>query len=54
MRLSTFGKPRVINCAEELDRYLVLPRGFQDQVLELLRDHNVEADFSDQRNPGIR
>ncbi|WP_207907567.1 TOTE conflict system archaeo-eukaryotic primase domain-containing protein [Effusibacillus lacus] len=52
MRLSTFGKPRVINCAEEHDRNLALPRGCLDQVLELLKDHNIQADFSDKRNPG--
>jgi hypothetical protein len=27
MRLSTFGKPRVISCAEEFPRYIGLPRG---------------------------
>src|SRR5262249_3588636 len=32
MRLSTFGKPRVICCAEEFPQYLGLPRGSLDDV----------------------
>lgn len=30
MRLSTFGKPRVIRCAEEFPRHLALPRDVED------------------------
>ncbi len=35
MRLSTFGKPRVISCAEDLPRQVALPRGLLEDVLKL-------------------
>jgi hypothetical protein len=52
MRLSTFGKPRVICCAEEFGRHLGLPRGCLEDVLALLQSHNIEADLVDERFAG--
>jgi hypothetical protein len=52
MRLSTFGKPRVIGCAEEFTHHIGLPRGCLDDVLALLKSHNVKADLIDERFPG--
>ncbi len=52
MRLSTFGKPRVICCAEEFGRYLGLPRGWLDDVLALLQSHNIKAELVDERFVG--
>jgi superfamily II DNA or RNA helicase len=52
MRLSTFDKPRVISCAEEFTGYIGLPRGCLDDVLALLKSHEVKADLVDERFPG--
>ena len=52
MRLSTFGKPRVICCAEEFGRHLGLPRGCLEDVLALLQSHNIKADLVDERFAG--
>lgn len=53
MRLSTFGKPRVINCSEEFPRYLALPRGCYQEVEELFRNHHVALEIVDERASGI-
>jgi superfamily II DNA or RNA helicase len=54
MRLSTFGKPRVICCAEEFAHYLGLPRGCLDEVLAFLQSHGVTPDLADERYIGER
>ncbi len=36
MRLSTFGKPRVISCAKLFSKHVALPRGCLDDLLRLL------------------
>ena len=36
MRLSTFGKPRVISCAELFAKHVALPRGCLDAIIDLL------------------
>ncbi len=52
MRLSTYGKPRIISCAEDFDKYIGLPRGCIDEALELLKVHGIRADIRDERFPG--
>lgn len=52
MRLSTFGKPRVISCAEDHPLYIGLPRGCLDELLRLLSELNIESVVRDERNPG--
>ncbi|MGA7879459.1 MAG: hypothetical protein WCD63_01185, partial [Terrimicrobiaceae bacterium] len=52
MRLSTFGKPRVIHCAEEFSRHLGLPRGCQSEVMDLLDSHGIQVELADGRFPG--
>lgn len=52
MRLSTFGKPRIISCAELHPRHIGLPRGCLDEALELLRSHGVTTDAVDRREAG--
>jgi hypothetical protein len=52
MRLSTFGKPRVIHCAEEFPRRLGLPRGCQSEVVELLESYGIRAEPADERSSG--
>jgi len=54
MRLSTFGKPRVIACGEDLTRYVALPRGLLHEVLALFETHNVTVDIADHRFGGER
>ncbi len=53
MRLSTFGKPRIIHCGEEFPQHIALPRGCLDEVVELLRANKVEPSLEDQRFPGV-
>lgn len=52
MRLSTFGKPRVISCAEDLDNYIVLPRGCLQDVLSFFKQNLVNVSLDDKRSTG--
>lgn len=52
MRLSTFGKPRIINCSEDFAQYLAVPRGCYDAVVQLLQSQDVAMEVVDERNPG--
>lgn len=52
MRLPIYDKPRVIDCGEEKDDYLILPRGCISTVCELLDELGVPFTCSDQRNSG--
>ena len=52
MRLSTFGKPRVIRCAEEFPKHIALPRGCVGEVTALLESHKVAVELGDQRFAG--
>lgn len=52
MRLSTHGKPRIIACAEDLNRYIGLPRGCLDQIHALCADLHIEVDVRDKRYAG--
>ncbi len=52
MRLSTFGKPCVIHCAEEFPRHIGLPRGSQGEVVDLFESHGVQVELADERFSG--
>ncbi|HLF11752.1 MAG TPA: DEAD/DEAH box helicase family protein, partial [Gammaproteobacteria bacterium] len=52
MRLPTFGKPRVISCAELFPSHVALPRGRLDALLELLNEHGIRPDTHDERGSG--
>lgn len=52
MRLSTFDKPRVIACGEDLPRHLALPRGCLDEVVIFLEGHKVTVVVRDERFAG--
>jgi superfamily II DNA or RNA helicase/very-short-patch-repair endonuclease len=54
MRLSTYGKPRVISCAEEHSHHIALPRGCLADVRELLAGFGIRSTLRDERNPGRR
>ncbi len=52
MRLSTFGKPRIIACAENFSKHIGLPRGCFEEVIQLLKSLNIEVNIEDKRNKG--
>jgi len=52
MRLSTFQKPRVISCGEDLPRHLALPRGCLGDVLKFFEKQGVWTEVVDERRPG--
>lgn len=52
MRLPTFGKPRVVSCAELHARHVALPRGCLDEAIELINRHDAVAILDDHREIG--
>lgn len=52
MRLSTYGKPRVIACAEDHPHHIGLPRGCLDEVRQTLTDLSIRAAVRDERHAG--
>ena len=52
MRLSTYGRPRVIACAEDHPRHIGLPRGCLDEVRQALTDLGVRTSIRDERYAG--
>jgi superfamily II DNA or RNA helicase len=52
MRLSTFGIPRVVACAELRSHHIALPRGCREAMEDLLADLNVALCWRDERNAG--
>ncbi len=52
MRLPTYGKPRIIACAEDYPRHLGIPRGCLDEVRALLAELHVDVAVRDERFGG--
>ena len=52
LRFSTFGKPRIIGCAEDFQTHIALPRGCADELSAVCRDHGIELNSQDKRYPG--
>jgi superfamily II DNA or RNA helicase len=52
MRFPTFGKPRIISCAELHPRHVGLPRGCLDEAVELIRGEGAEVELNDLRVVG--
>jgi len=52
MRMSVWGKPRVIGCAENYPQHIALPRGCLDAALDLLRENSIVCDLRDERFHG--
>ena len=52
MRLSTYDIPRIISCSELMDGYLAIPRGCEDDVIDVLKHYNVEYLVEDKTNHG--
>jgi len=53
MRLPTFGKPRIISCAELHPSHVGLPRGCLDEAVELLKSNGPKIQIKDERYPGL-
>lgn len=52
LRLSTYGKPRIIGCAEDFENHIALPRGCAEEALGLLRQCGIKVELSDKRFAG--
>jgi hypothetical protein len=52
MRLSTYGKPRVIGCAEDHPQHIGLPRGCLEEVSQTLNGLGVQVAVRDERFHG--
>lgn len=52
MRLPTYGRPRIVDCAEDLPMFVALPRGCLEEAQALLRSLNIEPVVRDERFGG--
>jgi fermentation-respiration switch protein FrsA (DUF1100 family) len=52
MRLSTYGKPRVISCSEVFPEHLGLPRGCMEEVVRVFKSHHIDVQVHDERTEG--
>ncbi|MCM3163278.1 TOTE conflict system archaeo-eukaryotic primase domain-containing protein [Metabacillus litoralis] len=52
-RMSTHGLPRMINCSDIQEEYVVVPRGCFDQIEELFKEQKIEAEIHDMTNRGV-
>ncbi len=53
MRLSTYDKPRIIACGEDLPAHIGLPRGCLEDVLALFGELKIKPVMRDERVSGI-
>ena len=53
MRLPTFGKPRIVSCAEDFQKHIALPRGCVDEIVDLLASLGIRVAQRDERCTGI-
>ncbi|GGK06053.1 helicase [Lentibacillus kapialis] len=51
-RLSTKEIPRIIDCSEETESHLILPRGCMEDLNQFLEQKSIEMNVSDERNSG--
>lgn len=52
MRLSTYGKPRIISTFDDTEQYIGLPRGLFDELMQLFINHSVDVNIIDKTNAG--
>ncbi|MDR4508048.1 MAG: DEAD/DEAH box helicase family protein [Candidatus Brocadiaceae bacterium] len=52
MRMSTYNKPRVISCSEDLGQYLCMPRGCEVEIHNVFSKCKIEVDWIDKTNHG--
>lgn len=53
MRLPTYGKPRIVSCAEDHPQHFALPRGCLDEVMETLGTLRIKPVLRDERYTGM-
>lgn len=53
MRLSTYGKPRIISCTEDFLEHIGLPRGCFEDVVELFKSMKIDVEVIDKRFSGV-
>jgi superfamily II DNA or RNA helicase/very-short-patch-repair endonuclease len=53
MHLPTYGKPRIIHCAEEHPLHFALPRGCLEEVRRALQEMKIKAVVRDERFGGL-
>jgi superfamily II DNA or RNA helicase/very-short-patch-repair endonuclease len=54
MRLSTYDKPRIIGCAEDLPSHIGLPRGCLDDLHAFLQNLKIKPRIRDERTLGTK
>ena len=52
MRISTYGIPRIISCADITDDYIAMPRGCEETIVNLLNEYNIHYTITDETNHG--
>lgn len=52
MRLPTYGKPKIISCAEIHPHHIALPRGCLDEAVDLLNSLDIAPQIEDKREHG--
>ena len=52
MRISTYGKPRIISCSNDFQDYLALPRGCENEVMQTLDELKVIPQIKDETRSG--
>lgn len=52
MRMSTYGKPRIISLADENEKYIMLPRGCKEALEKLLSENDCIAVYDDKTEKG--
>jgi len=52
MRLPTYGKPRIVSCAELFANHIALPRGCRAAATNLLTEQGIEVELRDERMVG--
>ena len=53
MRLPTYDIPRIISCSELFEDYIALPRGCEEDVIDVLKDNRVSYFIDDKTNHGL-
>lgn len=54
MRLSTFGKDRVISCSDDHENHLALPPGCEEDIRSFFKENHVSIIQENESNPGKR
>jgi len=52
MRMSTFGRTRVISCSTDFPKHIGFPRGSMEQLEELLKSNGIDIEVQDERYAG--